>query len=212
MRSINRRSSSHPVQLRDAAAPGGMPVIWGYAAVFYDPADPGTRYQIWDDLEERIMPGAFDRAVRECDPVALFNHDDNRILGRLSSGTLKLSTDSRGLRYEITPPDTATGREVVELLRRGDIRGSSFAFIPTIETERTEKQPDGRTRMIVEVQDCDLFDVGPVTYPAYTGTEAGIRAAGHDGKAIRDRIAGRIKQRADLAFIELALVMDASGD
>jgi HK97 family phage prohead protease len=209
---LTRRSLAQPVQLRDAATPGAMPTIWGYAAVFYNPSDPGTRFQIWDDLEERIMPGAFDRAMKESDPFALFNHDTSRILGRASSGTLRLSVDQRGLMYEITPPDTATGREVIELLRRGDLRGSSFAFVPTVETERKEQTPDGRTRMIVEVSDLDLYDVGPVACPAYSGTEAGIRAAGADGKAIRDRVVERLKARADLAFIELALILDESAD
>lgn len=206
-----RRSLAHPVQLRENPA-GGLPSIWGYAAVFYDPNDPGTRYQIWHDLEERIMPGAFDRALRECDPLALFNHDPSKILGRRSSETLRLSVDARGLRYDITPPDTATGREVIELLRRGDVRGSSFAFVPKTTREREEKADDGRTRYILEVEDCDLYDVGPVTYPAYSGTEAGVRAAGDDGEAIRNAVAARLTGRGHLARMDLEMMLLDVGD
>ena len=71
------------------------PVITGYGAVFYDPNDPGTEFRIWDDMVERIMPGAFDRAIREDDVRSFFNHDENIILGRNRSApaTLALSVE-----------------------------------------------------------------------------------------------------------------------
>lgn len=201
-----RRDTSRPVELRNVAG-GGMPVIVGYAAVFYKPDDPGTRYRLWHDCEERIMPGAFDRALRECDPLALFNHGRSAVLGRLSSGTLRLSVDERGLRYEIDPPDTNTGREVVELVKRGDVRGSSFAFIPktTKETRLDAPTADG-VRYVLEVIDCDLFDVGPVTEPAYAGTEAGVRLAG-GGRETRDAMVRRMQAafHRDMLALELAI-------
>ena len=152
---------------------GDKPKIYGYASVFYN-GQQGTEYDIYGDgyLIERIMPGAFDRAVREDDVRALFNHDAARVLGRSKSGTLSLSVDSTGLRYEIDPPNTATAAEVVELLARGDVSGSSFAFLVT-DSNPIRKEGG---RRILEITGVQLFDVGPVTYPAYTAASSGVRS------------------------------------
>jgi len=169
-RRFTRHNSRPEVQTRD----GRPPMIVGYAAVFYDENDPGTEYPLYDDLVERIMPGAFDRAIREDDVRGLFNHDDSLVLGRCKSGTMRLSVDRRGLRYEIDPPDTQTGRDLITLLQRGDVDGSSFAFLPDDTTYRQQ----GDT-YVVERNSVKLFDVGPVAYPAYASTEAGVRGVGN---------------------------------
>lgn len=169
------------------------PLIAGYAARYHDPNDAGTEYQLWDDVFERIMPGAFDRAVRDDDVRALFNHDPSSVLGRSKSGTLRLSLDSKGLRYEIDPPDTQVGRDVLTILHRGDVSGSSFAFDILGETIRKETV-DGKTRYIRELTDVKLFDVGPVTFPAYNAADSGARSATAAGQvrsaanAPRDRL------------------------
>ena len=147
------------------------PTITGYASVTYD-GTPATQYDLWPGVVERIMPGAFDGAIaRGDDARGLFNHDSNMLLGRRSADTLKLATDSTGLRYDIDPPDTQVGRDVVEMIKRGDLQGSSFAFIVTDEEWRKE---DGLE--IREIQGVELFDVGPVTYPAYENTTTGVRS------------------------------------
>lgn len=152
---------------------GKAPVIEGYAAVFYSLADPGSEYQLWDDFYERIMPGAFNRALQEKhDARGLYNHNRDHLLGRISAGTLRLSVDSKGLKYEIDAPDTQVGRDVVTSLERGDLDGSSFAFIP----KRTLWIEEG-DKLIRQIEDLDLFDVGPVTYPAYESTTSNVRSA-----------------------------------
>ena len=144
--------------------------IVGYASVFYD-GTPDTEYQLWDDYVERIMPGSFDRALAEKDDVrGLFNHDPDHLLGRTSSGTMTLSVDKRGLAYEIQPGETTMARDVVEHIKRGDVDGSSFAFRVTDEDIRKENDV-----YIREISGVQLFDVGPVTYPAYTATTSGYR-------------------------------------
>jgi phage head maturation protease len=78
-----------------------------------------------------IAPGAFSRSLPEFpDVLALVEHDTNRVLGRTTNGTLKLLEDERGLRVEIDPAPTSYGRDLVELVRRGDVGGMSFRFKP----------------------------------------------------------------------------------
>ncbi len=148
-------------------------MITGYAAVFFRASDPGTEYELWDGFRERIMPGAFDRAIREQhDARALFNHGRDHLLGRVSARTLRLSVDATGLRYEIDVPDTTIGRDTLVSIDRGDLSGSSFAFVPT----RTVWVEEGDV-LIAQVEDLDLYDVGPVTFPAYESTSASVRSA-----------------------------------
>jgi hypothetical protein len=175
-------------------------MIVGYAAVFYDPNVPGTAFRLWSDVEERIMPGAFDAAIREDDVRALFNHCPDFVLGRSKSGTLRLSVDARGLRYEIDPPDTQAARDVLAMLRRGDVSGSSFAFS---ERSRTIRELPGM--YVIELNDVQLFDVGPVTYPAYTATEAAARSSDlrREAEAVRAELRAQSwRRQAD--EIELA--------
>lgn len=146
-------------------------VIRGYAAVFYDPnAAEETEYWLWDDIVERIAKGAFDRAVKEAHDVrGLFNHDPSILLGRSSSGTCRYGVDDVGLWYEIdanvSDPDW---QRVASKIDRGDITGSSFAF----SAKRTVWIEE-ENYLVREIQDLDLFDVCPVTFPAYSGTTAG---------------------------------------
>jgi len=147
----------------------GQPQIQGYAAVFYN-GKPETEFVLWKDTVERIMPGAFDQAIHEDDVRVLFNHDPNLILGRSKAKTLTLQADKRGLRYVNIPPDTTAGQDMIASIRRGDVSGSSFSFSPTNINWRKEKGRDIR-----EIRGVRLFDVGPVVFPAYKKTTAGVR-------------------------------------
>jgi len=152
----------------------GQKMLVGYAAVFYRKADPGTQYQLWQGLVERIAPAAFDRALKEKQDVrALFNHDSNFPLGRLGAETLRLLVNSKGLKYEIDLPDTQAGRDVAKSVERRDVPGSSFAFLT--RKESFEREGDLEVRSLLDV---DLIDVGPVVFPAYKSTTAGLRAEG----------------------------------
>jgi len=166
--------------------------IVGYGAVYYDGTD-GTQFRLWDDMLERIMPGAFDRAIKEDDVRGLFNHDPSMVLGRSKAGTMALASDERGLRYEIIPGDTSVARDVREHLKRGDVTGSSFAFTVTDEQYRKE---DGIH--IREIHGVRLYDVGPVTFPAYEGTTAGARMRGADEDELRRHVAAQIAKLNDM--------------
>jgi len=147
--------------------------ISGYAAVFYRADQPGTEFRLADDYVERIQPGAFNNALKNADDArALFNHDSNQVLGRVSSGTLRLNVDEVGLRYQIDLPDTQLGRDVATIIERGDVSGSSFAF--SVNDKGSEVTRDGE-QMVRTITDVSLFDVGPVTYPAYQATSTAKR-------------------------------------
>ena len=147
----------------------GRTSIVGYAAVY-------NRLSLdLGGFKEEILPGAFDKILGRQrgrqDVVALFNHDSNIVLGRTSSGTLELSSDDKGLRYVVTPP--VSRADVLELIQRRDVRGSSFAFTVDKGGESFRTGDDGKAvRQIREVS--GLYDVGPVLVPAYPQTSASV--------------------------------------
>ena len=152
----------------------GSTVITGYAAVYNNFSLPlregGASFR------EVIRPGAFDKVLRRArgkqDVVALLNHDSNLILGRTSSGTLELSSDEKGLKYTVTPPDTAVGRDTLELVRRRDLRGSSFAFAVDAKGENWSSDDRGAIREIRDVS--MLADVSVVLTPAYPASSVAV--------------------------------------
>lgn len=131
-------------------------VVVGHAAVFNRLSENLGGFQ------ERILPGAFDD-VLENDVRAFFNHDPNHLLARSSSGTLRLSVDDKGLKYEFDVPNTTSGRDLLVSLERGDITQSSFAF--TVQGDSWAKENGVDVRSITKVK--RLYDVSPVSIPAY---------------------------------------------
>jgi HK97 family phage prohead protease len=141
---------------------GKTKVIAGYAAMFN---------KMSEDLggfKENIEPGAFKKALLRSDARALFNHDPNLILGRQSAGTLKLEEDKKGLYMEILPPDTGFARDLMVSIERGDIKEQSFGF--TVRSDKWDFKASIRTLTEIE----QLFDVSPVTFPAYKDTDVQV--------------------------------------
>lgn len=138
--------------------------IVGYASVFNDITD--LFY-----YKERVAPGAFSQTLKDNpDVLALWDHETSMPIGRVAAGTLVLSEDDKGLRSEITPPDTTMGRDALELVRTGHVSGMSFGF-RVLQDEWTKY--DGKDlRTIKEVE---LFEVSVVTFPAYESTSAQAR-------------------------------------
>ena len=165
------------IEVRAASGDGGgLGTITGHGAVFNTPSQA-----LWDAWEgafvEVVLPGAFDDAVAQCDVRALFNHDPNLILGRTSANTLQLEVDSTGLGYEIDAPDTSAGRDLVVSAGRGDVKESSFSFQvpPEGDSWTWDLSSNLPMRSISTVM--PLYDVSPVTFPAYPAADAGLRAA-----------------------------------
>ena len=189
---MERRTFDETVELRGTGE-GEDPKIVGTAIVFYD-GTPGTEFELWDDrglyeggqrMVERIDAKAVTQATMRDDVRALFNHEPSLLLGRSNktTKTLRMSKDSDGLHDTIEPGDTQAGRDTMEHIRRGDVSGSSFAFTIAAKGQKFEDDGDTVVRTITKLQ--QLFDVGPVTYPAYESTEAGVRASS-DMKEARD--------------------------
>ncbi|CAG9423099.1 TPA: HK97 family phage prohead protease [Providencia alcalifaciens] len=134
-----------------------------------------SRSELMYGFKEIIKPGAFDDVLND-DVRGLFNHDPNYILGRTTAGTLSLSVNERGLVYDITAPGTQTIRDLVLApMQRGDINQSSFAFRVARDGEDWYQDDEGV--IIREIHKFSrLFDVSPVTYPAYQDAGAAVRS------------------------------------
>lgn len=160
-----RRFLTEPVAFEEREGKTDENVIEGYAAVFNkDSEDFGG----W---HERIAPGAFDDVLKD-DAVALFNHDMNLVLGRNGVNTT-ITQDKRGLKYRTVLPDTTLAKDVRQLIKDKIIHQSSFAFtVAEQKWEHKEKEPSVRT--ITRVK--RLYDVSPVTSPAYKDSTVGARS------------------------------------
>jgi HK97 family phage prohead protease len=159
IRVLNTATTNLTVEMRGE---DGAAKITGYAAVFNsDSEDIG--------FIERIKPGAFKKALKKSDVRALFNHDPNYIIGR-SGVNLHLAEDKTGLKMTVDPIPTETYRMVAENINAGLVTQQSFAF--TVADD--EWNEDYTQRTIKEVD--EIFDVSPVTYPAYPDTTVALRA------------------------------------
>lgn len=159
-------------ELRVITRDGGGKTIVGYAAKYNKPSQllsEGKRQFI-----EKISPGAFDACLKRCDVRGLKNHDPNYLLGRTSSGTMRLISDATGLGFEIDAPETQAGKDALIEIDRGDLDGCSFTFTVDAGGDVWDETTNPPTRTLRSVR--DLFDVGPVTFPAYLDTEVSARA------------------------------------
>lgn len=201
---MERRFVECEVRVKDDL--DGAPHIEGYGAVFNE----------WSEdlggFREMVEPGAFTNTLQGADVRSLWNHDPLYVLGRNISGTLRLFVNSHGLGYDVVPPDAQWARDLLVSIRRGDVNASSFGF--SVLRDKWEQDTDGKvTRKLVEVE---LFDLGPVTFPAYpqTSTEARARAEGliatlecGDSEAEEARARARLdilRRRLDLDELEIA--------
>lgn len=170
--------------------------IRGYAAVYNSDSE-------WmGGFYEQIAKGAFDD-VMDNDTRAYFNHDENLLLGRVSSGTLRLSSDERGLYYEVDLPNTSYAKDLVELMKRGDVNQSSFAFL--IESDRWEER-DGKTYRIIE-KVSRLLDVSPVAQPAYpdSTSELMMRKDTPESEGAEVEAKAEVEEMSDIEIFEYKL-------
>mgnify|MGYP001558303859 CR=1 FL=1 len=167
MKNLERRHFTLDALRVEARADGKRRIV-GHAAVFN---------QLSEDLggfREQIAPGAFAEAIKTDDVRALLNHNPDFILGRNTAGTLTLAEDARGLAIEIDPPDTQIARDLLVSLERGDVNQMSFGFSVWENGQSWSVDTDGET-MIRTLTRVRLYDVSPVTFPAYPQTDVAVR-------------------------------------
>jgi HK97 family phage prohead protease len=139
--------------------------IFGTATVFNSSYDMG-----WYD--EEMSSDSLNEADMK-DVVALFNHDMNMVLARTSSGTLKLNVTGNAMEYEFEAPNTSLGNDLLEMVKRGDVYQSSFAF--TVEKESWQEREGSKPKRIIRSIK-KVYDVSPVTYPANPDTMVAKRS------------------------------------
>jgi HK97 family phage prohead protease len=145
----------------------GNPVVRGYAAVFNSESnDLGGFIEL---IDEEAFKDVLNDDVR-----ALIDHESRYILGRTTSGTLRIGTDERGLWYEYDSPNTSYANDLMESMKRGDITQSSFGFVIAKDGDEWERKGETTYRTIKKID--RLFDVSPVTYPAYPDTSVAMRS------------------------------------
>lgn len=144
--------------------------VEGYALVFNTESEDLGFY-------ETISPEAIsEETIRKSDVMCLLDHAKDRGIlarSRYGKGSLRLSVDEKGLKYEFDAPHTSLGDELLEMLRRNDINQSSFAFSVATDGDKWEKRDNKYYRTITKIE--KLFDVSPVYTPAYTSTSVGCR-------------------------------------
>ena len=192
LRSLPRTVELDHAQAR-ASADGKTIRFEGHAARFDSPSE--TLHDMWGPFREILKPGCFADAVaanadgREDTKFLGLNHDPSTILARYGNGTLELEEDAEGLLVRADLAPTARALELATLLERRDIHQMSFKFTVAKEGETWTWDETGDLREITAV--ARLYDVCPVTWPAYTDTDAGLRELEHLRSMGLDIQAGR---------------------
>lgn len=167
-RALSRRTvDADQIELRDE---GDKLTFIGHAAVFD---------RLSEDLggfKERIQRGAFRKVLdANADVRFLFNHNSDTILARTASGTMELREDPKGLRVYAELAPTTFGKDLRVLIKRGDVSQMSFGFRVQPDGKDHWEERDGDViRTIISFG--ELLDVGPVTFAAYSQTDASMRA------------------------------------
>ena len=167
---------THPSDFEVRETSEGM-TFEGYAAMFDSPSQPLP-------FTEKIAPGAFQRSLKARNDIKLlWNHSTGEVLGSTKNGTLKLTEDERGLKVWSMLPNTTTGRDAAELIRRGDVDAMSFGF--SVPNNGDSWSEDGQERTLNEVR---LHEVSIVAFPAYTATTGTTSVRGLDRLAERAEV------------------------
>lgn len=160
-----------PVAAVDSRTISGYAIVWG--------VESRLLWGFDGEFVEVIDRSAVDEElIGKCDIKALFNHRQDYLLARSVNGvgTLRLSIDDRGLKFEFEAPETSAGNDVLELVKRGDLQGCSFAFTCDNEDVTYDRRADGKPlRTVHKIR--ALYDVSVVVDPAYMQTSVDVRSA-----------------------------------
>lgn len=166
-RRVQALNEEQPIELRAGESDQEEPKVVGYGIVY------GRKTELWPGFTERIKEGAFSGSLAgEREIKSFFNHDAGQVLSTTKSDpALKLVENKTGIRFESPIPPTSYGNDLKVNLNRGNVRGSSFAF--TVEEDDWQEDKSGNIHR--EVIKGTLYEIGPVTNPAYSSSSASLR-------------------------------------
>lgn len=146
-------------------------IVEGYAIVFNQQSrmlyDKASRKTFTEIIDPRSITKAF---LDEQDIKMLFNHSNDKLLARSTygAGTLSYEVDEYGVKFRFEMPNTTTGNDLLEMIRRGDVTGCSFAFSYATDGVRDERRNNKNYRTVIRMASVDDFSI--VVDPAYLGT------------------------------------------
>jgi uncharacterized protein len=200
---METRSLITRVELREEEA--GGKTLMGRAVVYNSWSEP-----IYGAFRERLLPGCFDESLgeRDNDIIGTVDHDPCRLLGRTSSGTLKLNPGPEGIDAEVSLPDISYARDLAVSVQRTDIKGMSFIF-DVVEDDWGIDENGGSIRTVKKAK---IHEVSWVVFPAYPATSAGIRGGFNPSEdpEVRSKVLARMeaalgKPKESLEVLSLAL-------
>lgn len=176
---------------------GEKKVLSGYAAKFNEESLP-LRDWWGDTFVEVISPGAFKKSLETNSVKALYNHNADHVLGSTKSGTLMVTEDAVGLRFDLDLPNTQVANDLYESVQRGDIDGVSFGF-RCKEDKWAETKLDGGWKTIRTLREIELIEISPTPFPAYEATEV-------DCRSLEEIRAKKEEQEAEALLLEIELI------
>ena len=180
-------------------------IVEGYAIVFNQQSrklyDKASKKVFTEIIDPRAVTKAF---LDEQDVKMLFNHSNDMLLARstFGYGTLSYEIDEYGVKYRFEMPNTTTGNDVLEMIRRGDVWGCSFAFSYAKDGVRDEKRNGQNYRTVIQMASIDDFSI--VVDPAYMGTYVCTREFSAPDDEPKVDMGGRLD--VELAMLEMELV------
>jgi HK97 family phage prohead protease len=160
----------------------------GYASVFDQP----TRIHSWEgEFDEVIRKGSFAKTIKERTPVLQFDHGRDARTGSVPIGSVEvLEEDKNGLFVRASLFENDVVEPIRQAIEGGAIDGMSFRFrvlqedwtdkdgnpVPASELSRLLYSPGDRGPLLRSVTEVQLYELGPVVFPAYEGTSVGVRS------------------------------------
>jgi HK97 family phage prohead protease len=179
-------TSIRAIRAADPALSAGM--VTGYASTWHSTSSDLGQFV------ERCAPGCFARSIAKGDDVfALVGHNPDLVVGRSKNHSLRLKEDSTGLYHECDVAATSVGRDLVELVRRGDLSEMSFAFTvdpdgedwSEIDDPNEDDRSQCRRVKLRTLKSVRLHDVSYTPYPAYSGTSVSAQPTVHISSSSR---------------------------
>ena len=168
-----REIRSLPVTLETRAEENGKRTIAGQ--VPYGIESEVLRDVFGDNFVEELAPGCFDESLKIRDVVALWSHDTSQVLGGTKNRTLRLTSNEERLLFDLDLPDTQTGRDAWESIRRGDVDGVSFGMVVKRDKWSVVKR-DGQEVYKRTILEAELWEISPAVFAAYSASAVTCRS------------------------------------